>query len=292
MFPPETWHRGNKWPPENTEPPGAAIPAAWAPTINRYFTPQTGPGSPTTPGITVHPPRAWDSYHFSIVLLYEFAQAWKASTPMTNALAAILANGIANAAAEKADLTEMIEFRPGVMAEALAQKDDITTHFRGALSFNKATHPCTVYLIQGALRAAQYAVMRYKHHFNRRRPSQLWPELMPPIAVPGHASFPSGHATEAYVVARCLQEIVGPAGSGVIPALADAREITQRLAQRIARNREVLGVHYPSDSEGGAMLATGVSTPTVNNSVYTKYMSCPTVGELRARAIVEWQEFT
>jgi hypothetical protein len=29
----------------------------------------------------------------------------------------------------------------------------------------------------------------------------------------------------------------------------------QRMAQRIARNREVLGLHYPSDSAAGKLLA-------------------------------------
>ena len=56
----------------------------------------------------------------------------------------------------------MIEFRPGVMAEALAQANSITRHFRGALSYSKATHPNTVYLEQGALRVAQFVAMYYK----------------------------------------------------------------------------------------------------------------------------------
>ena len=52
--------------------------------------------------------------------------------------------------------------------------------------------------------------MSYKNMYQRPRPSQLWPELMPPIEVPGHASFPSAHATQAYTVARLLQTIAGP----------------------------------------------------------------------------------
>lgn len=34
------------------------------------------------------------------------------------------------------------------------------------------------------------------------------------------------------------------------------RDPMQDLARRIARNREVLGVHYPTDSEAGRRLAT------------------------------------
>ena len=34
-----------------------------------------------------------------------------------------------------------------------------------------------------ALRVAQFVAMYYKNRYQRARPSQLWPELMPPIAV-------------------------------------------------------------------------------------------------------------
>jgi len=182
-----------------------------------------------------------------------------------------------NLANEKTNLLEVIEFRPGVMAEALAQNDGITRHFRGALSYSKATHPNTVYLEQGALRVAQFVAMYYKNRYQRSRPSQLWPELMPPIAVPGHASYPSGHATEAYMIAELLKEIV--VSTGVVPSVND---ITNRLANRIARNREVLGLHYPSDSAAGRL--TAIAT-------FNIFKSCTTVARLIANAKVEWGEF-
>jgi hypothetical protein len=225
------------------------------------------------------PPRAWSTYHFSIVLLTEFVQ--KITTTVIGTLDGkldALLTGV-NLANEKNDLLEMIEFRPGVMAEALAQNDGITRHFRGALSFSKATHPNTVYLEQGALRVAQFVAMYYKNRYQRPRPSQLWPELMPPITVPGHASFPSGHATEAYMVAELLKEIAGPAATGVVPSGDD---ITNRLANRIARNREVLGLHYPSDSEAGRVAAV---------EAFKIFKTCPTVSALLAKARAEWNEF-
>ena len=139
------------------------------------------------------------------------------------------------------------------MTEALAQKDNITGSFPRRASFSKATHPNTVYLVQGGLRVAQFVAMHYKNRYQWPRPSQLWPELMPPIRVPGHASFPSGHATEAYMVAAILNEVA----AGVAPSVGN---ITLRLAQRIARNREVLGLHYPSDSLAGFAAAARAST--------------------------------
>jgi hypothetical protein len=42
-----------------------------------------------------------------------------------------------------------------------------------------------------------------------------------------------------------------------LPGVADRMKNTPlwRIAERVARNREVLGVHYPSDSEAGLRLA-------------------------------------
>jgi membrane-associated phospholipid phosphatase len=68
---------------------------------------------------------------------------------------------------------------------------------------------------------------------------------MPPIDPPGHASYPSGHATESYLISRVLTQVMPVAAA--VPL--------QRLADRIARNREVLGMHYRSDSEAGRTLA-------------------------------------
>jgi hypothetical protein len=188
---------------------------------------------------------------------------------------------------EKQNLLEAMEFRPGVMDEALAQKDTFTDYFCGALSFRKGTHPCTYYLVQGALHVAQFAAMYYKNIYQRARPSQLWPELMPPIVVPGHASFPSGHSTESNFIASWLEQIAGPAGANVVPSAKGDNSPARRLAQRIARNREVLGLHYPSDSEAGKLIAADLFT-TISGSP-AKY---PLMTALFNGAKAEWADFT
>ena len=82
---------------------------------------------------------------------------------------------------------------------------------------------------------------------------------MPPIAVPGHAAYPSGHATQARLVAACAKlALPDPNDVSGLPnpttvALSAALDV---LATRIARNREIAGLHYPSDSGAGAELAT------------------------------------
>jgi hypothetical protein len=106
------------------------------------------------------PPRAWSTYHYSIVLLTEFAQKWTLTAGAEKAaLDLVLAPAISPAGAviERANLLEAIEFRPNVLTEALAQKDSFIAYFRGALSFSKATHPSTFFLVHAAVRIAEKA---------------------------------------------------------------------------------------------------------------------------------------
>ena len=135
------------------------------------------------------------------------------------------------------------------MAEAMAQNRAILQYFSGILDFNLRSRPATVYLCTAALRIASFQAMHYKFKYDRVRPSRLSPRLNPPIDPPGHAAFPSGHATQARLIARCLEAVM-PAtiipidGVGSQPDQGPLRQ----MADRIARNREVLGLHYPSDS--------------------------------------------
>jgi membrane-associated phospholipid phosphatase len=162
--------------------------------------------------------------------------------------------------------------------------------------------------------------MHHKMKHNRPRPSRLLPALMPPIDPPGHAAYPSGHATQAYLMALLLAQVmpdvawgkkVGTMQEGgaqitvteteaTDPSIANditspvrdlpgvAQRMTNtplwRIAERVARNREVLGVHYPSDSEAGLRLAAQ-ALPIL--------LKCPLIGKpgdggAVDRAIAEW----
>jgi hypothetical protein len=92
--------------------------------------------------------------------------------------------------------------------------------------------------------------MYFKGLYKRPRPSHLCPALLPPIAVPGHAAFPSGHATQAHLMALCLNDIFS-----TLPQQSRVLEDTWTLADRIARNREIAGLHYESDSNAGRAIA-------------------------------------
>jgi len=64
---------------------------------------------------------------------------------------------------------------------------------------------------------------------------------------PAHASYPSGHASQAHALAYFY--------AWLFPHLTDS---LMSAAADIARNREVAGLHYPSDSLAGKVLAAQV----------------------------------
>jgi hypothetical protein len=149
---------------------------------------------------------------------------------------------------ELAMIKQLIPFRQGVMAEALAQRNGIVAYFQTLCGFTTLSHRRTSELCAMALAIGGFYVMRYKKMFDRVRPSTLCPELMPPIPVPGHAAFPSGHATESHLIAKLLNHVIKPDDH-------PAKQLLGPMAHRIAINREVLGLHYRSDSVAGAALA-------------------------------------
>ena len=119
--------------------------------------------------------------------------------------------------------------------------------------------------------------MHYKAKpaYRRARPSQLCPSLMPLIEVPGHASFPSGHAVEAYMLAGMLTKVMPNGAAGPL----------NRIAERVARNREVLGLHYPSDTRAGVFIAAKAMLLLETCSTVRNYIT-PPVGQKGAKD--EW----
>lgn len=155
------------------------------------------------------------------------------------------------------------------------QRDRMLDYWRGLLSFTRASHPATYELMRAAAQVGQFLAVHFKWQFQFPRPSQLSPALMPPIDPPGHASYPSGHATEAYLISEVLRDVLPAVASD---GLTDALD---RVAERVARNREVLGVHFRRDSLAGKALAEDTATINIFNA-------CPTVAALTADAKDEW----
>jgi acid phosphatase (class A) len=103
--------------------------------------------------------------------------------------------------------------------------------------------PNTARFLSNVYRDASYYFFRLKVTINRPRPYMLEPSLKY-LERPPHQSYPSGHAAASYANAYILSQIA--------PERAD--DFLQKAAE-MAFSREVLGVHYPSDSEMGRLWA-------------------------------------
>ena len=172
--------------------------------------------------------------------------------------------------------TMALDERPDALGEIVAQKDEFISYFMTLMGGNSTTHSASFLVFNIANLVATLVVMHFKGIRDRPRPSHICPALLPPLEVPGHASYPSGHATQAHLFARCAKEML-PQQSGVDVAL-DA------LAARNARNREIAGLHYESDSTAGKHLA-GAVFQILNDPAMAR-----TFGAAMERAESEWLE--
>jgi acid phosphatase (class A) len=109
--------------------------------------------------------------------------------------------------------------------------------------FHPDSLPLTANLMADVWRDAEYYIWKYKNYFLRIRPYKLEPRLQH-LEETNWAAYPSGHATNSYVNAYLYAELI-PEFSAFF--LKDAYDM--------AHSREIIGVHYPSDSESGRVLA-------------------------------------
>jgi hypothetical protein len=139
--------------------------------------------------------------------------------------------------------------RANALGEILSQTDEFNSYFLNLMSASSG-YPATAKFLVIVNFIAGFCAMHYKGKYQRPRPTMLCPALLPPIAIPAHASFPSGHSTAAHLMAFCLTDLFHD---------RPHRQLMQNdflaLADRIARNREIAGVHYPSDTQAGIDLA-------------------------------------
>ncbi len=88
-------------------------------------------------------------------------------------------------------------------------------------------------------------IIAHKEFYNRPRPAQVNPAIMPePSETANTPAYPAGHAFQSYLLARHL--------SRRYPTHSFA---FYRIADRIARARVSVGLHYPSDNRAAHRLA-------------------------------------
>jgi hypothetical protein len=89
-------------------------------------------------------------------------------------------------------------------------------------------------------RAIVGKITYYKQLYNRARPVQVAPEIIDALysTTANNAAYPSGHAFQAYYVAKLLSKWE--------PA---RKKEWEDIADRVANIRIIAGLHYPSDRD-------------------------------------------
>jgi PAP2 superfamily len=151
------------------------------------------------------------------------------------------------------------DLRDDRIAEINVQIDDILSFFGAIALIDNQRRLRTLELLEATVRLCIHAEMKLKHLCRAPRPIDLAPEVQPIVQTPDHSTFPSGHATEAFAVATVLHRLMTGAGpkAGIgkdADGLQTHRAQVFRLANRIAANRTVAGVHFPVDTAAGALL--------------------------------------
>jgi acid phosphatase (class A) len=137
-----------------------------------------------------------------------------------------------------------------LIAVALADLDQSVFRFADVMGpgFNSKNLPFATVFFQRLAADAGEAEAAAKVHFDRPRPFAVDRDIQPLVPKPSSPSYPSGHATFAYVNAIVLSDMV--------PEKTDA--IFSR-ARDYAYHRVVEGVHYPTDIEAGMISASVIA---------------------------------
>ncbi|HYC86298.1 MAG TPA: phosphatase [Chryseosolibacter sp.] len=109
--------------------------------------------------------------------------------------------------------------------------------------FNPQNLPLTADLMARVWRDASFFIWSLKYKYLRVRPYVLEPALAN-LEQTDWPAYPSGHAANSFINAYIYQELA--------PEFTD---VFLKDAYDMAHSREIIGVHYPSDSEASRVLA-------------------------------------
>lgn len=124
--------------------------------------------------------------------------------------------------------------------------------------FNPKDLPVTADLIAHVWQDAGYFIWTAKYKYLRIRPYKIDSNIKN-LEETNWAAYPSGHAANSYVNAFIFQEL--------------APEFTDTFikdAYDMAHSREIIGVHYPSDSEASRILARQIVNKLFQNEKFLK----------------------
>lgn len=197
----------------------------------------------------------------SAIVTLQGNAAWTATAPGEAELERQARACLARAAAPK---------DAGTLAEVIAQATRLELTMALQAGLEPDLHDRTVELLELVSAVVAGPLYRIKQGLDVRRPSVVTaqPDL-PWVPVPGHASFPSGHATTAHALATVLIDLLG-AGD-------DESRYLEAVAERLADNRIAAGLHTEADTEAGKQLGQALGQWLLSPGLS---QACPRWGQL------------
>ena len=113
--------------------------------------------------------------------------------------------------------------------------------------FTNQNYPLTAGLLRKVLTDTYAVSLTLKDVHARKRPHVQDPRVEPCLERTSTPSYPSGHSTRAYVTATILSDL-----------FPERREALLGFARKAAWARVQGGIHYPTDLEGGRLLAMAI----------------------------------
>ena len=168
----------------------------------------------------------------------------------------------AGSAQERAELDQLLQIQASRTAAQVQRANDDANvdifRFADALGgppqFNPTRLPLTAALFGRIGTDESLFLNSAKDTFGRPRPFLTEKRLQPVVPKPPTASYPSGHTTWAVACAIVLADMV-----------PERRAQIFARAEEYAHNREVGGVHYPSDVAAGHLAGTALAQQLFNS---------------------------
>jgi acid phosphatase (class A) len=113
--------------------------------------------------------------------------------------------------------------------------------------FTSQNYPRTADLLKKVLTDSYAVSLALKDQFTRKRPHLEDRRVEPCVELSNSPSYPSGHSTRAYLTATLLADL-----------FPGRREALIAFARKAAWARVQGGIHYPTDLEGGRLLAAAI----------------------------------
>jgi hypothetical protein len=144
------------------------------------------------------------------------------------------------------------DLREDRTAEILCQMGPQVAFWSTLIYLHPSRTPKTLELLDTVVRFAIFVELRFKHAIAAQRAIEYSTQVQPMIQTPGHGSLPSGHSTQAFIIAVVLCALFNELPGSVF------HQQVMRQAYRVAVNRTVAGVHFPIDSIAGHVLGTSL----------------------------------